>query len=230
MKNLKTIARLTGIGYLLIFVTGFFGNFYVLEQLISPGDSTTTLINILNNPESYSAGVLAFLIMVITDLLLAWPLYTLLKDTNKKQALLSSLLRVLNAGFFLVALGSLFNISFMIHNNTLIATLVMQALEQFNLIWTIGLLIFGAHLILLGKLIVRSDAFPTIIGVLVILAGSGYLVDSTAQLAFSNYEDYGTLFDFIVIASGVIGELSLTAWLLLKGIKNKKTKPYELIL
>ena len=46
---MKTIARLTGIGYLIIFIAGFYGNFYVLEGLVVQGDVTATFNNITNN-------------------------------------------------------------------------------------------------------------------------------------------------------------------------------------
>lgn len=74
MKNIKTIARLTGLGYLIIFITGFFGNFYVLENMVVAGDGISTFENITNNFETYNYGILSFIIMVLVDLLLSRPL------------------------------------------------------------------------------------------------------------------------------------------------------------
>lgn len=220
MKNAKTIARLTGVGYLIIFISGFYGNFYVLESLVIPGDANATFQNITNNPETYSMGVFAFVVMVLVDLILAWPLYLLLKETNKTMAISSSLLRVINAGFFFVALGSLFDICPQMNSEGLTATQTLGAIEQFNYVWTIGLLIFGVHLLLLGKLICYSASFPKILGGLIFFAGLGYLIDSTAQLTMSNYADYKDIFEMIVVIPGVIGEFSLTIWLLVKGVRK----------
>tara|TARA_Y100000782_G_C10143632_1_gene248403 strand:- start:288 stop:998 length:711 start_codon:yes stop_codon:yes gene_type:complete len=221
-NSMKTIARLTGIGYLIIFIAGFYGNFYVLEGLVVQGDVTATFNNITNNPEMYRNGVMAFVIMVITDLILAWPLYLLLKATNQKLALASSLLRVINAIFFFVALGSLFSICPTLNQEGLNALETTQAIDQFNLIWTEGLLVFGVHLLLLGSLLCNSLAFPKIVGILVAIAGMGYLVDGTAQLLFSNYNSYKELFEMTVVIPGVAGELSLTLWLLIKGVRTRK--------
>jgi hypothetical protein len=72
---------------------------------------------------------------------------------------------------------------------------------------------------LLGWLVFKSPSFPKVIGVLLQLAGVAYLVDSGAQLLLSNYNDNKSLFEIIVIGGGVIGEFSLTLWLLIKGIR-----------
>lgn len=220
MKNPKIIARLTGVGYLIIFICGFYGNFYVLENLLISGDAYATFQNIMNNSDAYKMGVFTFLLMVIVDLILAWPLYTLLKGTNKKMALISSLLRVINAGFFFVALGNLFDICQQIQGESLTPSQTLASFEQFKFIWTIGLLVFGAHLLLLGNLIYRSTLFPKILGILIALAGLGYLVDCTAQLGLSSYTEYKYLFEMMVVILGVVGEFSLTIWLLVKGVRK----------
>jgi hypothetical protein len=50
-----------------------------------------------------------------------------------------------------------------------------------------------------------------------IIAASGYLIDSFANLLLPNYADYEAIFALVVIIPGIIGELSFTFWLLLKG-------------
>lgn len=217
---MKTTARLTGIGYLIIFITGFYGNFYVLEGLVEPGSEQATFHNIVDNPATFSKGVFAFVLMALIDLVLAWPLYTMLKETNRKLALASSLLRVFNAAFFFAALSGLFDIYAKMNAGGLTVFHTASSLVQFNLFWTIGLLIFGLHLLLLGKLIWDSSFFPKPLGLLIAIAGAGYVIDCTAQLSLSNYSNYKELFEAIVICGGVIGEFSFTIWLLVKGVRN----------
>ncbi|MCB0561185.1 MAG: DUF4386 family protein, partial [Phaeodactylibacter sp.] len=48
MKSLDRIARTAGLGYLIIFITGFFANFFVLEGLVVDGDAAATFANIEN--------------------------------------------------------------------------------------------------------------------------------------------------------------------------------------
>jgi hypothetical protein len=220
MKNIKTIARLTGLGYLIIFITGFFGNFYVLENMVVSGDAINTFENITNNFETYNYGVLSFVIMVVIDLLLSWPLYLLLKDINKNLALTSSILRIINAGIFFLALKSLIDISLVNNVQDLTLMLSMQPFIDFNIIWNFGLIVFGFHLILLSKLLYKSELFPRVLGLLILLSGIGYIVDSTAQITLNNYLHYKELLESFVIVSGVLGEFSFTVWLLLKGVKR----------
>jgi uncharacterized protein DUF4386 len=87
--------------------------------------------------------------------------------------------------------------------------------------WAIGLVCFGIHLILLGFLALRSDYVPSILGVLLAVAGLGYLVDSLARFVLPNYEDYRNLFMVLVAAPAIPGEFSLTGWLLLRGGKEQ---------
>jgi Co/Zn/Cd efflux system component len=60
---------------------------------------------------------------------------------------------------------------------------------------------------------------PVIIGIFLVVASAGYLIDSTAHFLLPNYNDYKTVFMLIVAVPGVIGELSLAFWLLIKGVR-----------
>ncbi len=229
MKSLKTMARLTGLGYLIIFVAGFFANFYTLESMVVDGHALLTSINIINQFSQFQMGLIAFSIMVIVDIILAFPLYRLLKNESERMATTSSILRLINGAIFAVALFSLFDIaSLTINSPQGLADQVDGLLTQFNMVWNIGLLFFGAHLLLLGLLIFRSSSFPRFIGVLLQIAGIAYLTDSGAQLFLSNYKDYQSLSEMLVISGGVIGEFSLTLFLLIKGVRFRKSSTPQL--
>ena len=43
MNSLHKISRLAGVGYLVIFITGIYANFFVLENLIVPDNSIVPL-------------------------------------------------------------------------------------------------------------------------------------------------------------------------------------------
>jgi hypothetical protein len=227
MNSLKNISTIAGIGYLFIFITGIFSNFFVLESLIVPGDVTTTANNITDNDFLFRIGILSFIIMVVWDVVLAWALYVLLKPVNENLSLLSGWLRLVNSTIFGIALYNLFSI-LQISNgaeylNALgtdyMHTQVMLFFDAFNYTWLIGLVFFAIHLFVLGYLIFKSGYMPKFLGILLIIAAIGYLIDSLANFLLSNYSDYKNLFMLIVIVPGIIGELSLTFWLLFKGVK-----------
>lgn len=224
MKSLKTTARLTGLGYLIIFISGFFANFYTLESMVVDEHALLTAVNIIDRLSQFQMGLIAFSIMVIVDIILAFPLYRLLKSENERLATTSSILRLINGAIFAIALFSLFDIaSIAINTPQDLVGDVEDLLAQFNMVWNIGLLFFGAHLLLLGLLIFRSASFPQIIGVLLQIAGVAYLADSGAQLFLTNYQDYQSVLEMLVISGGVIGEFSLTLFLLIKGVRFRKS-------
>jgi hypothetical protein len=229
MNSLKNISRVAGIGYLLIFITGIFSNFFVLENIIVSGDASATAKNLVSNDFLYRIGILSFIIMVIVDLILAWALYILFEPVNRNLSLLSSWFRLVNATIFGVALYKLFYVVQLLNGDSFLSvfdlnqlhSLALLSLEAFNDIWLIGLLFFGVHLYFLGHLIIKSVSIPNVIGILLIIAAAGYLIDSLAHFLLSNYDDYKDVFTMIVVIPGIVGELSFTFWLLFKGVQEK---------
>ena len=61
---------------------------------------------------------------------------------------------------------------------------VLAEIRQFDDIWSLGLGLFGIHLLLIGWLAFTSGFVPRIIGVLVAIAGAGYLIDSLGGLLY----------------------------------------------
>ena len=227
MNNLQTISKITGFGYLVIFVTGFFSNFFVLENMLVPGDGAMTVANILNNDSLYRIGIFSFILMVLVDVLLAWTLYMILLPVNRYISLLSGWLRLVNGVIFGIALYNLIVVLKLLGKNDYITAFntdqlhaqVMLSFETFNITWLIGLIFFGLHLLVLGYLIYKSDYISKIIGILLFVAGIGYLIDSFANFLLPDYANYKDIFLMIVIVPGIIGELSLTFWLLFKSKK-----------
>jgi hypothetical protein len=229
MTSLNNIAKIAGAGYLVIFISGIFANFFVLEGLVVAGDATATASRIMDNGSQLRVGILSFFIMVIFDLLLVWALYLLFKPVNKDVSLLAALLRLVNVAIFGVALYHLFGVMQLTGDADYLSAFspaqlsaqVMLAVDAFNATWLIGLVFFGLHLIFLGYLIIKSSFVPGAIGILLMVAAAGYLIDSFAHLLLPSYDDYASIFMLIVVVPGVIGELSLTIWLLLKGFKGQ---------
>lgn len=232
MESLLKISKIAGFGYLIIFISGIFANFFVLDSLIVPEDAATTANNIMENLALFRIGILSFIIMVIFDVVLAWALYILLKPVDKDISLLSAWLRLVNSTIFGIALYNLFSVLqilsgagyLTIFETGQLQSQVMLFLNAFNYTWLIGLIFFALHLFFLGYLIFRSSYIPKILGVLLIVASLGYLTDSFANFLLPNYADYEEIFMLVVIVPGVIGELSFTFWLLLKGVNVQQTQ------
>ena len=75
---------------------------------------------------------------------------------------------------------------------------------------------FGLYCVLIGPLILRSTFLPRILGVLMAVGGAGWLTFLSPSLG-------GYLFPYNVVP-GVVGEVSLTLWLLVKGLDVRRWK------
>jgi hypothetical protein len=78
------------------------------------------------------------------------------------------------------------------------------------------LVFFGFYCVLIGYLIVRSTFMPRILGILMVLAGLGWLTFFSNRLS-TNLTPYHYIM-------GGIGEISLTLWLLIMGVNAERWK------
>lgn len=81
--------------------------------------------------------------------------------------------------------------------------------ERFTAAWEAALLVFGVHLVLVGVALVRSSRAPTPIGLLVVVAGAGYLIDAIGA-ALAAPTAVGIEFAQFTF----VGEVVLLVWLL----------------
>lgn len=197
---MKNKAKIAGISYIIIFLAAIFANFMVLENLIENPSMT-----VQEHGMMVRFGIMAFLVTVVFDVVVAWALYELYK--NHPLNLPSTLFRMMHAAIMGVAIFALPLIL-----NLTSAEAILNQVTIFNTIWLIGLFFFGIHLILLGKIIQT----PKPIAIFLIIAGIMYMVDTSAHFLMPNYKDHQDLFLALVAIPSIIGELSFAVWLLRK--------------
>jgi len=91
----------------------------------------------------------------------------------------------------------------------------MLSLHAFRDGWSFGFFFFGSHLVLLGYLVFRSGYIPKWVGICLIIAGSGYLVNTLQPFLFPNT-------DIKYITITFFGELIFMFWLLIRGWRIKQ--------
>lgn len=224
----RQAARIAGIGYLVIFVLAIFANFVVRTGLIEADDPTATASNIMDSEGLFRAGLVAFLVVFVVDVVIAWALYIFFRELSKEFSLLSAWFRLVYtvflgvaAVFFYVALQLLSGADYLnVFDTGQLNTQTLVVLDGFNYTWLVGLAAFGIHLILMGYLVVRSGYVTRVLGYVLMVAGVAYVADTLANALLSNYSDVEGLFLAIVAVPSVIGELWLTIWLLARGGKE----------
>jgi len=204
----RKLSIIAGLSYLIIFFAAVFANFFVLESILEDPLNT-----IQQNHLLVRFGIVAFLLTVVFDVLVAWALYQLYK--NHHLSGLSTYFRMMHAAIMGVAIFAL----------PVALTLtdgqeILKQVEIFNIIWLIGLFFFGIHLVLLGKIIQK----PKIIAFFLVIAGIMYMIDTVAHFMLADYEAYGSLFLALVAVPSIIGEMSFAIWLLAKGGKEDLKK------
>ena len=100
--------------------------------------------------------------------------------------------------------------------------MALLAMEMHGYGYLVGGAFFGVHLLLLGWLMRRSELFPPVLGVLVLVAGAGYLIESFGMFLFPSLD---ALYTGVVTVTAVVGEVSLCLYLLVKGVRIVATTP-----
>jgi len=227
----RKAARVAGLGYLIIIIAGIFAEFFVRANLIVPGDAATTANNIMASAWLFRIGIASDLIMLMCDVVLALALYVLLIPVNRSLALLAAFFRLVHAAIYGINLLNLFFVLKLlsgagyltVFETDQLHALVLLFLSGHGTGYLIGLVFFGFHCFVLGYLVFKSGYFPRILGVLLMFASFGYLIDSFANFLLPNYENYRTIFSLVVFVPAFVGELSFCLWLLLKGINEQRT-------
>ncbi len=143
---MKRLFKLSGLSYFMIFLSGFYANFVILESNVEKTNSIITTANFINNHNQLSNGILGFLIMITFDLILVWSLFFITKPDSVKLSYAASLLRLLHALAFCIALNQLYKIYLLtskaVTNSNNVQLIVTKLLSNFDTIWTFGLLFF----------------------------------------------------------------------------------------
>ncbi|HZD16611.1 MAG TPA: DUF4386 domain-containing protein [Actinomycetota bacterium] len=228
----RQAARIAGVGYLVIFVLAIFANFFARANLIESGDAAATTANIVDSEGLFRAGLVSFLVVFVVDVVIAWALYIVFRTVSRDVSLVTAWFRLVYTAFLGVGLTFFFVVLKLVSGAEYLGAFergqvdaqVMLSLDAFNFTWLIGLVCFGIHLILLGYLVLRSGYISRILGILLIVAGAAYIVDTLAHALLANYEDYETVFLAIVAVPSVIAELSFALWLLVRGGKHPEVR------
>jgi hypothetical protein len=197
----RQLSILTGVSYLVIFFAAIFANFFVLEAL-----QQEPLDTLEQHSGMVRAGILAFLVTVLFDVMVAWTLFVLFRD--HVLSIPSTLFRMMHASIMGVAVFSL-----VVALSSTSAEEVLRHVYVFNTIWLIGLFFFGMHLVLLSRIF----QVPRWISLFLLLAGIMYMVDTAAHFLMPDYESYASVFLALVAIPSMVGEMSLAIWMLLRG-------------
>lgn len=227
MISNKRTARIAGLLYVGVVLTGIFTLIYVPNKLIDWDNAAITFTNIDNNQSLFRHGILSGLICYTFFLFLSLVLYNLLKSVNDNYAKLMVLLAVISVPMYFINAQNQFTMLSLVSNSSNLNTfssdqiksMAMLYLEQYeNGLRTIHIF-SGLWLFPFGYLVYKSRFLPKLLGLLLMLGCFGYLINFVGSTLISNYYELG-IGKYIRLPA-TIGEIGTCLWLLIIGIKEK---------
>jgi hypothetical protein len=222
MNSIKVIARRAGALYFLFMILGLV-DLFGFSGFIVPGDATATAHNIIAAERTYRIGILTDFVTLLIFIFLVVSLYNLFKGVDKWHAMLMVLL--VSVGVT-IGLANLFN---------KIAPLILLSGADYLSVFTkpqmdalaLGFLnlnsdgntvdsvFWGLWLFPFGILVIKSGFFPRVLGILLMVAGFGYLTSSVTSIVLPAYSHVVSQ----VTMPLYFGEFPIIFWLLIKGAK-----------
>ncbi|MDQ3506546.1 MAG: DUF4386 domain-containing protein [Actinomycetota bacterium] len=215
MNSIKNTARLAGLLYLILAAVSYFGLVYVPSMLIVSGDSAATVGNIVANESLFRLGVVSNLLAFTVNIFVVVFLYKLLKPVNEGMA--SLMVIFILVGIAIAMLNELNQVAVLLSSGAdySAAFTVPLFLDLYEHGFIIAHIFFGLWLFPMGYLIFKSGFLPRFLGVLLIIAGSGYLADFILFFLFPGVDVRVSEFTFV-------GEVALLLWLLIRGVNVEK--------
>lgn len=232
-SRLRRLTLAAGVLYLAIFIIYPLAT-TVRSTLVVPGDATATAQNIAESESLFRWGMAGEASIFLIEIALAAVLYVLLRPVSRSMSLAGALARVsegvvMAAGnlftsiLTLVAVGGAGYLAvFESGQRDALALMFQEANDYVVLTWC---LFFGLSLLITGWLVYRSGFFPKIPGVLLSLAGIGYLAQSFGTIVAPGLTD---VLSAVVLVFAVPGELVFALWLLIKGVDEDKWRAQAL--
>jgi hypothetical protein len=215
---------MAGLFYLLVFLFNA-SLLFIRGSLVMSGDAAATASKILTHTSRFWFGLTCYFLMIACHVVVTALFYELFKPVNQSLSLL--------AAFFSLMACAAQTFSSLFYSAPLVVLqdalplgafkaeqLQAMALMLFKLnvrASNIGSAFFGFYFLLIGYLVFRSAFLPRVLGVLMMFSGLGVLTLLYTPLA-------SALRSYNLAPLGILGEGSLTLWLLVMGVNVERWK------
>ncbi len=207
-------AKLTGLFYLALAITGVVAYLFARDKLFVDGDAAATAANLVKQESLARLGIAAEIALVGFQALAAVWFYKLFRRKDNFTAGLIAVFGMVNAVIILAAsaawLGAL--------DNAISGGAATNTQLLFNLhenLWLVGSLFFGLWLIPMGYA-VKLAKMPIALAWILILGGVGYVLSTFSAVLLP---DQSTLTDLLPFFA-TIGEFWIIGYLLFKPVKE----------
>jgi hypothetical protein len=223
-------ARIAGFIYLFAMALGIFSQSFVLDRLVVNGDAASTAHNIEASESLFRLGIAADVITFVSDVVIAWAFYELLKFVDKSLALLGAFLRVADGAILAgITLNGLITLRLLSGVDYLQAfdTYQLQSLARLyisvrGLGFYIGFVFLGCGSAVFAYLLLRSRYVPAVLPVWGIFSSLLLAIGSLAVILSPWFAANASLVYMIPM---FFYEVPLGLWFLIKGVRDSAVEP-----
>jgi hypothetical protein len=202
-RSIRQASTIAGVVLLLMSVLSAIGFLVAVKGLVVPGNAARTAENVAGHEGLFRFGILSLYLVAALDVVGAWVLYRVFTPVSEALSKVAAWLRVAYAGVFIVAISQLVGV-LSLHAQAL------RHINSFTNIWDAGLVLFGVNLLVLAYLAYRSGYVPRLMGVLLAIAGFGYVFDTVVRVLVR-----GSSSDVSAVTG--MGEFVFALWLVIRG-------------
>ena len=216
-------ARLAGLLYFIVVMTGIVSLAYVPSQLIVWDNPALTVENIKTAEFLFRVGIFSGVLCYIAFLALPFALFKLFEKTNREVALFMVIFAVISVPISIFNLIGKLDVLTVINNTALlevyspqqISAQVMTMLRSYYNGITIVQVFWGLWLFPFGYLVFKSGLIPRVFGILLMLGCISYLIRFTGAILLPELD----IPSFVRLPAS-IAEIGTCLWLLIMGAKN----------
>jgi len=228
MNSLKKTARIAGLLYVLMSIQAPIALIYVPSHIMIEGNAAATTNNIHVHEFLFRLSIISQFISTIMFVLLAFVLCRLLRQVNQYQAKLLVVFVVVQVPIVFLLETFKFT-SLMIANGEILQTAQTEQKQDLTILLlnmhSYGIMtleiFWGLWLIPFGQLVYNSGFIPRILGLCLFLGGIGWITSSVMFLLFPAYHPFVSQY---IKVTGAIGEFPIMLWLLIKGVRVRKSQ------
>lgn len=213
-------ARLAGFFYLIVVVAGVFSLSYAPDRIFAGEPGPALVQSIVTNEALLRASIAAELACYVAFLALPLALYRLFASIDQFAAMLMAGLAISSVPFGLANITHLLEILRTVDAGATQQSteLIVSAYRRYQSGLFLQSIPWGLWLIPFGYLVFRSGFLPRLIGILLILAGVGYVAQFLCRLLIETYDPNGLLGR--TFRALRMSEILICVWLLAFGARR----------
>lgn len=223
MSSIQKTARLAGFTYFVFAGLGILSFVRVFGRFVVPDDGAATMQNIASHEFLYRLAILNDFITHALFIVVVVLLYDLFRDVNRKAALLMVFFVIVPVAAQLANMvDDMVPLTLLRQPDVYSAftpaernDLALAALRLHGNSAAIAIPFWGLWLFPFGHLVIRSGYFPRVLGILLMVAGVGYVLTGVTRILLPDHLDLVSK----VAMPLYFGEVPIIFWLI-KGVRK----------